>query len=480
MTAQPVVRQGLAVTAALAAALALVSGTGPGTAQTRITAPKNNYPVSEDVELGRKAADEVSNELPLLDDRRVDDWVEEVGRTLVAAIPAEFSHPEFTYTFEVVNQADINAFALPGGPMFLNRGMIEAATAEGQVAGVMAHEISHVALRHGTAQATKAQSPGFVLGAIGAQIARVFGGTVGGIASEAAQFGLGATFLKFSREYESQADILGAQMLARAGYDPREMANMFKTIEEQGGGGQIEFLSSHPNPENRYERINEEARSLRVQGNASTGDFPAVRERLAGMAPAYTAEQIANGEARSGSPSASSSPAPAARTAARVEPPSSLYRRSSPLPFLRLNVPENWGEVSGDASGVTYAPEGGYATDGRALRGFTHGFQIGAADADRDLERATEQLVASFARSNPDLRREGRYTRERIDGRQSLRATLSNVSELSGRRERITLVTTRLDDGRLLYLIGVAPETDARDYEPVFRRIRESVQLTGR
>jgi hypothetical protein len=469
-------RQGLAVTAALAAALAV----GPGTAQTRITAPDNRYQVSEDVELGREAAGEVARELPLLDDRRVDDWVAEVGRTLVAAIPDEFQHPEFTYTFAVIDQAEINAFALPGGPMFLNRGMIEAATAEAQVAGVMAHEISHVALRHGTAQATKAQSGWFQLGAIGAGLARIFGGTIGGVASEVTQFGLGATFLKFGREYESQADILGAQMLARAGYDPREMANMFKTIEEQGGGGQIEFLSSHPNPANRYEAINQEAQSLRVQGNASTGVFPAVRERLASLPPAYTAEQIANGQARSGRPSAGGASTTAARTVPRVDPPASRYRPSSPLAFLRLSVPENWSEVSGDATGVTYAPDGGYATDGGALTGLTHGFQAGAADLDGDLEGATEALVASFARSNPDLRREGRYVQERIDGREGLRATLSNVSEVTGQRERITLATTRLGDGRLLYLIGVVPETDASSYEDVFRRIRQSVAISGR
>jgi hypothetical protein len=136
--------------------------------------------------------------------------------------------------------------------------------------------------------------------------------------------------------------------------------------------------------------------------------------------------------------------------------------------------------VSGDATGVTYAPDGGYATDGGALTGLTHGFQAGAADLDGDLEGATEALVASFARSNPDLRREGRYVQERIDGREGLRATLSNVSEVTGQRERITLATTRLGDGRLLYLIGVVPETDASSYEDVFRRIRQSVAISGR
>src|SRR5215207_6879805 len=143
-------RHGLAVILAVALAASLGG-------QTKITPPNNGYSVADDVKLGREAADEVRKELPMLNDGRVDEYVEDIGRKLAAAIPAEFQHKEFRYTFDVVDQKEINAFALPGGPMFLNRGMIEAAKTEGEVAGVMAHEMSHVALRHGTAQATKGQ-----------------------------------------------------------------------------------------------------------------------------------------------------------------------------------------------------------------------------------------------------------------------------------------------------------------------------------
>src|SRR5688572_19811335 len=257
---------------ALLVALAFVCQTA---AQTKIVPPRNSYPISEDVKLGREAAAEVRRELPMLNDSRVDAWVEDIGATLVRAIPSEFQHKEFRYTFEVVNQKEINAFALPGGPMFLNRGMIEAAKTEGEVAGVMAHEISHVALRHGTAQATKAEK--FQIGAILGQIAgAAVGGTLGSIIGQGSQIGLGTYFLKFGRAAETQADILGAQMLARAGYNPREMANMFKTIEAQGGSRQPEFMSSHPNPGNRFNAINKEADALRVQGNYATGDFTRV------------------------------------------------------------------------------------------------------------------------------------------------------------------------------------------------------------
>ena len=124
-------------------------------AQTQIKYHSNKYSVQDDIKLGRQAAQEAENQFPLLRDETVRGYVENVGRRLVAGIPSEFQHPEFQYYFKVVNARDINAFALPGGPMYVNRGMIEAAKTEGEMAGVMAHEISHVALRHGTAQATK-------------------------------------------------------------------------------------------------------------------------------------------------------------------------------------------------------------------------------------------------------------------------------------------------------------------------------------
>jgi Zn-dependent protease with chaperone function len=457
--------------AALTLCLGLTSFTA---AQTRIVAPKNRYSVADDVKLGREAAAQAKKELPMLNDDRVDDYVERIGRRLADAVPPEFRHPEFQYTFDVVNQKEINAFALPGGPMFLNRGMIEAAKTEGEVAGVMAHEMSHVALRHGTAQASSGQ--GAQIGGILGQIAgAIIGGTAGSIISTGSQIGAGIYITKYSRAYESQADILGAQMLARAGYDPREMANMFKTIEAEGGSRGPEWLSSHPNPGNRYNAINKEAATLRIEGNANTGQFQEIQARLASMPPAYTAEQIAKGQARTNPRTV------ATRAPINVPPPSMQYRTSQPLNFLRLSLPSNWREVSGGNDGVTYAPEGGYIESGDQSA-FTHGFQIGMTTVrgSGNLQRDTDALIQAFARGNPQLRSSGGYIRDRISGRNALRTTLSNVSEVTGQRETVSLTTTQLSDGRVLYLIGVAPQNEASAYEDAFRRVRQSIQLSDR
>src|SRR5438105_12302162 len=189
---------------ALQIAVAIVLMPLASLAQTKNTYHPNKFKPADDVRLGRQAAAEAEQQFPLLRDAEVGAYVERVGQRLVAAIPPEFQHPEFRYYFKVLNASDINAFALPGGPMYVNRGMIQAARTEGEMAGVMAHELSHVALRHGTAQATKAQKY-----TVGAGIAGILGTILAGpTVGQAVQYPIGAYFLKFSREDETEADLL--------------------------------------------------------------------------------------------------------------------------------------------------------------------------------------------------------------------------------------------------------------------------------
>src|SRR5687767_10332580 len=272
-------RQTLIAWVALVAIMALPLSIA---AQTQIKYHSNKYSIQDDVKLGRQAAQEAEAQFPLMRDAEVQSYVERVGERLVRAIPSQFRHPEFQYYFKPVNARDINAFALPGGPMYVNRGMIEAARNEGEMAGVMAHELAHVALRHGTAQATKGQKYGLLAGILGIG-GQILGGPAGAAAQIAGQ-GVGVYFLKFSREYETEADILGARMMANAGYDPRDLANMFRTIEQQGGGSAGGWFSSHPSPSDRYAKINQEAQYLRVTNPVrDTRDFERIQARLRGM-----------------------------------------------------------------------------------------------------------------------------------------------------------------------------------------------------
>jgi hypothetical protein len=441
------------------------------TAQTVITPPKNRYEPKEDVQLGVEAAQQVEQQMPILRDDNITSYVEGIGRRLVDGIPPDLRHPEFRYTFKVVNVREINAFALPGGPMYLNRGMLEKAKTEGEVAGVMAHEMSHVALRHGTAQATKATP--YAIGQIaGAVLGAIIGGTRGDIISQGTQFGLGTAFLRYSREYEKQADILGSQMMARVGYDPRDMANMFKTIEQEGGSGGPQWLSDHPNPGNRQAYIIKEAESLRVQNAVrDSRGFQDVQARLRQMSPAPSTEEVARNAERRGT-SGRNAPAPAGR----AEAPSSRYQSYNEGNIFRVSVPSNWREVSGNNT-VTFAPTGGYGTiNDQSV--FTHGVEAGIArNETHDLQTSTDELIQSLGRSNPQLRKSSGYDRGTIGGRNALRATLTNVSDATGRPEQIQLYTTQLGDGSLFYLVGVAPADEFRVYEPVFRKVVSSIQF---
>jgi hypothetical protein len=455
--------------AIVAMTLALVST--PAHTQTRVTPPPNSYTPAQDVELGSKAAADARKTLPVMHDDNVTSFVQDIGRRLVGAIPQDLEQPRFAYTFEVVNVKEINAFALPGGPMFVNRGMIEAARTDGEVAGVMAHELSHVLLRHGTAQASKATKYG--VGQIaGAVLGAIVGGGLGQVISQGTQFGLGTVFLRFSREYERDADIEGAQIMARAGYDPNDMANMFRTIQKQGGSGGPQWLSDHPDPGDRSAYIAREAQLLRVTNPIrSTREFAQVQSHLKQLPPAPSTEQATKTAGRTGNTESTGMGLPSGR----VEAPSSTFQTYTEGNAFRISVPSNWRELPG-TSAVTFAPEGGYGeANGRTI--FTHGVEVGSArNETHNLRTATDELLASLAQSNPGLSRPSGYDRVNIGGRQGLRAVLSNTSS-AGQPENIVVFTSQLRDGSLFYAVAVAPREDFAAYGRIFDRVITSIQL---
>jgi len=435
-------------------------------AQTRITPPANKYAPADDVKLGQDAAREMRRQLPILRDDEVTSYVETLGNRLVGSIPRELQHPEFHFTFEVVNVRDINASALPGGPTFVNRGMIETAATEGEIAGVMAHELSHVALRHGTAQASKAGK--YEIGSVLGQIAgAIIGGGWGQVVSGASQFGFGAAFLRFSREYERQADLEGAQIMAAAGYDPRDMANVFRRIEQEGGSGGPQWLSDHPNPGNRVEYIEQEAQRLQVRnGTHDTRAFDQVQAHLKRLPRAPTTEEAV----KKGRPTSTSS-RDVPRPNGRVDAPSSRFTRYHEGNLFEIGVPSNWRELPNNST-VTFAPDGGY---GEGV--FTHGVQVGVArNESHDLQAATDELLQSLGQSNR-LSRAGSYDRMTIGGHRGLSTTLSNTNR-DGTREGIQVYTAELQNGQIFYALGVAPQNEFGAYRNVFDQVAQSIRFT--
>jgi beta-barrel assembly-enhancing protease len=263
--------------------------------QTQVKPGFNLFSEKQDVEIGRQSAAEVDKQLPVLKDKTVQAYVNRIGKRLAAVAPGA----DYPYQFKVLNLSDFNAFALPGGFMYVNRGLIEAAGDEAELAGVMAHEIAHVALRHGTNQVSKAYLAQAGLGVLGGVLG---GGQTSDVIGAVGGFGLNSLFLKYSRNAEEQADIVATQMMAKAGYDPMAMARMFERLREQSGRdpGKVEqFFSSHPAPANRARRVQQEAQAVGpVKKRGPVDNFGKMQARLKKMGPAPSMAEATRKSAR--------------------------------------------------------------------------------------------------------------------------------------------------------------------------------------
>jgi len=447
-------------------------------APTKIVLHKNKYSPMDDVRIGREAAGQAEQKLHIVRDQQLAEYLESVGQGLVRAIPREFQHPEFRYYFRVNNDRSINAFALPGGPMYVNTSAIMTARNEGELAGVMAHELSHVALRHGTAQATKAESPSLLagLGQIGGAI---LGGPLGAVVATGSQVGGAWYLLRYSREYETEADLLGARIMANAGYDPRDLANMFHTIEQQTGGGGGGWFSDHPSPKDRYAKINAEATRLQIAANPIkvTPGFQTTQQLISGNTAGYRRNRGNNQQnyPSTGNNYPSSGNNYPTVSTGRVDPPSMRYRTYDKGVFT-VNIPDNWNELN-EQNGLWYAPRGAYGSSNGQMV-FTHGVTFGAVQTQsRNLQQASAEFVNTLTQSSNSMRARGGYQRMDIAGRYGQIISFDSVNEATGRPELINIATTQMRDGHLFYMISVTPSDDYQKYQNTLLSVLRSVRL---
>lgn len=442
----------------------------PGSrSQPRFKPGFNLFSPEQDVELGRQSAQQILAETPMLDDPQIDGYVKQLGARLASKAAGE----KFPYQFRVVATREINAFALPGGFLFVNAGTIAAARNEGELASVMAHEIAHAALRHGTNQASKAQLAEAGLGILGSIASSGgenpdLGRAVGAIG------GLGANmlFLRYGRAAEKEADLEGARILAEAGYDPRDMASFFKTLEAQGGQRVPEMLSDHPDPGNRIKYILDEIPRLPVARDPThtTPDFEAVKARLTGRAPSLSEES----RLRRIGPE---NPADL-ELGARPQHPSAQFNgfQANDQSFA-VQVPANWDALSAGNSEMIFAPKGAYG-DYNGNMMVTHGIFIGARSVQqRDLRSATEAFIQQQIESNPDFQIARAPQQFDFGGQEGYYAIVSGPSAINGVVEVDVTYTTVTADGRMFYIITIAPEDEAGVYKPAFERVIRSLQL---
>jgi predicted Zn-dependent protease len=249
--------------------LAAVVSAGSATAGFQLVS------VNDEIRLGRQAQQQVRQQVPALRDGEVNRYIDTLG----ARIARRADGPRYPYSFDVANRRDINAFALPGGPIWVHRGLIDAAQNEAQLAGVIAHEIAHVSNRHAAEQITKGTFANVGLGLLGAFLGD-------GRGAQIAQLGAGlaanATMMKFSRDHEREADLKALRYMKNAGYDPRGMVEFLQVLRTRQGrdpGSVQTFFSSHPAPAERIRRLQQEASRL-AGGRRDSQSFRTIQTRL--------------------------------------------------------------------------------------------------------------------------------------------------------------------------------------------------------
>ena len=421
--------------------------------RTKLEPGWNLFSTQDDIKLGLQYSEEAERQLPMLHDEKVNAYLEQLGKRLVQFAPGE----KYPYEFKCVNVADINAFALPGGKVYVFRGLIQAADNEAQLAGVMGHEISHVALRHGTSQVTKSLAPSVGVAVLGSVLGD---NALGKLVTAAGAFSLNSLLLKYSRTDESQADILGVQIAHDAGYDPHALADFFVVLGEQEKkmGVPPEFFSNHPSPEHRIERVNEEIQKLGgppASAKTDSPEFREIRKYLFSLPPAPRRAMIAETDPY-GTASAGETP----------DPPSEKLQ-----PFesdeMKLQFPANW-KSNGQGSAVTLYPEGGVARNSRGNPELAYGTMVNRYEprAGSSLESATDQLIADMRQSNPALEVHRKAEPMRLGGQHALSTYLLNDSPVKG-KELIWLVTCMRPDG-LFYAVSVAPQAAYDRYSKSF------------
>jgi hypothetical protein len=343
----------------------------------------------------------------------------------------------------------------------------------------MGHEIAHVALRHGTNQASKANL--FQLGAM-------LGGSMvgGGIGGTLAQLGIGfganSVLLKFSRGAESQADLLGAYMMARVGYNPVEAARFFEKLQAEGGKSSklARLFSSHPDPGNRTERIEQQIQYMPQRSyDADTRQLERIKTILRGTKPPPDPKPQPGGQpgAQPGRQSGSGA-TPTAPTRA-----SERYQNYRGRAF-GLSFPENWQSHGNENQGsVTFAPQDGLVQLQGGGGGIARGVVASMTAAQRgqavDLQRDTKQLIEQLKQSNPSMQVSSRPPRElQVDGRPALLTTIFSQSPFQGQTE-IDLVLTVAHRNGLYYMVFIAPQGEFRQHQPTFESILRSVKFNN-
>jgi peptidase M48-like protein len=416
----------------------------------------NLFSKQQDMQIGMQSAAQVRLKYAEVRNPFLEDYIRKIGERLASTPEAQQSG--FRFTFTLLNVQQVNAFALPGGPMFIFTGLLKATENEAQLAGVMAHEMSHVILRHGTHEASKAKSVNL--------LTQLAGAVAGGNASAAGQLanlglGLGANsfILHFSREAETEADLLGSHLMAESGYNPIEMARFFEALNSMTDQGP-QFLSDHPSPGNREKAIETEIRGLpQREYGFEFGQFQRAKTEIGYLRP---------GEPGSNSV-VSSLPTPA--------PPPREWRMLNGSLFA-VAFPANW-SVYGQSSPLTIAPPDGLqkAANGAVLMSSGVTMDYFDPGPNMSLGTGTLKLIAYLHERDPNLQWQSTQQQKSVRvGQSDGLVTALHGTSPSGAPEADVLVTVSRPQG-LFWALFASPQQSFPQFQRAFEQMISSIRF---
>jgi beta-barrel assembly-enhancing protease len=442
--------------------------------QADVEVQKTSLSRDQEIQIGKQFAAQVEREMEVVHNPELERWLNQIGQSL-AKTPEANAYP---YYFKIVNDDSINAFALPGGPMYVHTGLLKAADSEGEVAGVLAHEMSHVALRHGAAQITKQQRYGALFSVIG-----VLGGTLTAdkngncgllcqITEAGTSLGQNSVLMKFSRGYEHDADLNGARMMAAAGYNPILLPKFFEKLQaKQGTAGEPRglslWLASHPATGSRIQYVSEDIKFYPQRSyTANTGDFARVKKLIATIPPP------------------------------KMQPGKLILQKDNPTP--RTNLPDGLKDYSANGFSLGYPsswqvgqaqpgsslyviPQGGAVQTQNGGTELINGAMVDyyvpqAGAANTNLDTSTKEFLDGMQKSDANMKVESSQ-RVTVGGKPALRTTIRTKTSQQQEAEQVVYLYSVARGEGLWYIAQAEQPSKQGELDPVFKQMIDTVQF---
>jgi len=445
-----------------------------GARQAIVEVQKTSLSRDQEIQLGKEAAAQVEREMEVVHNPEIEKWLNQIGQNL-ARTPEANAYP---YYFKLVNDDSINAFALPGGPMYVHTGLLKAADSEGEVAGVLAHEMSHVALRHGAAQVTKQQRYGALFGVIGA-----LGGTLTSdqngkcgmlcqITQVGTSLGQNSLLMKFSRGYEHDADLNGARMMAAAGYNPIQLPQFFEKLQaKQGTAGEPRglslWLASHPATGSRIQYVSEDIKFYPQHSyTTNSGNFARVKKLIATIPP----PKMQPGKLI----------LPKDNPTPRANLPTGLKDYSAN--GFSLGYPSTWQAGQPQSGGSVYMiPQGGAVQTQNGGAELINGAMVDyyvpqAGAAATKLDVTTKEFLDSMQKSDANMKVE-RSQPVTVGGKPALRTTIRTKTSQQQEADQVVYLYSVARPEGLWYMAQAAQPSKQGELEPVFKQMIDTLQF---